>query len=371
MCQNLEAKAPEIIYINKMPIQLSRRFLIATGIGGILSLLLFIFWDTLVPLTIISELPWGTPSQHVDPFSTVKSLQHILPDTYNSSLGNVAVVTFLSTRDEEDSTEEDAFFIATRTMAYKLLYDPVTGTRQGIPFLVMVTPSVALWKREQLTKDGAHVFEVDFIPISDAMKQGEKRWIDQYTKLRLWELTAFDRLLYIDSDMLILKCLDGIFDDPAAHPVNLISVEGLPDDELDAPEKYLLAGVDDVYGPNNPIPRPPSDSFNAGFFLLQPSTEMFAKYHRVMHYYDRYQKNQMEQGLLNYVHRLNGNLPWQRLTPGKWSVTWPNINDWNYGVATLHDKFWGPNRDSKLKELWEQDRDSMFEYFKPKSNVTE
>ncbi|ANB11547.1 acetylglucosaminyltransferase (predicted) [Sugiyamaella lignohabitans] len=308
------------------------------------------------------------------PVHIIDSEFHPKAIDFNGKKSKVGIVTFLSTRHSDNTfgdgidpektdkhlpiqdhhNEKDDFFNATRVLAYKLLRDPKTKTQKDIPFLVMVTKTVDQWKRDQLMADGAHVFEVDYIPVLKSMQRGEKRWLDQYTKLRLFELTNFDRMLYMDADMLVTRSLDGIFEDPASYPI------AAPENKAEhIPDEYLLAGVDDVYGTNNPIPRPPSDSFNAGFFVFKPSTDLFTKYHLMMSNPGLYNSNQMEQGLLNYVHRLNGNLPWQRLTPGKWSVTWPSYTDYKYGVATLHDKVWLPTRDSRLRELWMKDYKNM------------
>jgi alpha-N-acetylglucosamine transferase len=323
------------------------------------------------PASIDSFNSWNAsqpePKSALGPFSTIQSIKRILPESYNHSLGNVAYVTFLSTRNENDNYQ-DPYFNATRLLAYKLLHDPETKTTQGIPFLVMVTATVDQWKRDQLIEEGATVFEVDYINIGDNLKKGEPRWADQYTKLRLFQLTGFDRLLYIDSDMLIAKCLDGIFEDPAAFPGPSLDVVSLPEDELGSPDHYLIASIDDVLGENHPLPRPASLWFNAGFFILQPSIELFKKYIRTMEFSDRYTSYMMEQGLLNYVHRLNGNLPWKRLTPGKWCVTWPSFNDYNYGVASLHEKFWERGV-PELRELWNLDLDKMDLFYSTATNI--
>jgi alpha-N-acetylglucosamine transferase len=351
----------------KMVNPLSKRYLAFLGVGCLISLLLISVGRHGVPLSMDSLTSSNPvepePELPGHPFSTVQSVKHIQPHNYNSSLGNVACITFLSTRDDdENKRQEDPYFNATRLLAYKLLHDPVTATKQGIPFLVMVTATVAQWKRDQLTKDGAHVFEIDYIEIDDALMRGEPRWVDQYSKLRVFQLTGFDRLLYIDADMLIVKPLDGVFDDPAAVPGRTLDVAAVPQDELVAPDDYLIAGVDDVVGDGNRIPRPASFDFNAGFFVLRPSIELLVKYRSVMNFSERYKSNMMEQGLLNYVHRLNGNMPWKRLTPGKWNVNWPSANDYKYGVASLHDKYW-ERGDPVLCEMWKQDFDHMIEFF--------
>jgi glycogenin glucosyltransferase len=65
------------------------------------------------------------------------------------------------------------------------------------------------------------------------------------TKLRLWELTQFDQVVYIDADCMVLDCLDELFERCA---------------DLD------FAAAPDVF---------PPDRFNAGVLYLRPSKETF------------------------------------------------------------------------------------------------
>jgi alpha-N-acetylglucosamine transferase len=72
-----------------------------------------------------------------------------------------------------------------------------------------------------------------------------KAWQDVLTKLRLFELYQYDKVLFLDSDTLIMKRMDGIFGDPAAriqqnrgdHSEKLA-----PADEGPQPSTYVFAG---------------------------------------------------------------------------------------------------------------------------------
>jgi hypothetical protein len=46
-----------------------------------------------------------------------------------------------------------------------------------------------------------------------------------------------------------------------------------------------------------------------------------------------------DQNLLNYAHRLEGPMPWQKLH-FSWHLNWPNDNDLDGGMAALHAKWW-------------------------------
>jgi alpha-N-acetylglucosamine transferase len=254
---------------------------------------------------------------------------------FNNFVEKRAYASFLST--DTTQGEVDHYYTAMRTMVYKLLHDPETKTRIGTEFVVMVNGNVEQVKIDQMEKDGAVVRHVDDIK-QNWTKPGTERWVDQFTKLRLWELTEWDRMLYIDADMIILRSLDGIWLDNSTFPQKTSKVL----DELDeaaAPTHYVMAGIDDT-GDDHRTPPIPANDFNGGFFVMKPSREMFDKYVSILNIPERFDSSRMEQNLLNYAHREDGPMPWMRLKPGAWNTNHPNMDDWNYGTATLHNKLW-------------------------------
>jgi alpha-N-acetylglucosamine transferase len=292
------------------------------------------------------------PSVLVDPVS--------LPVTPTSIVQKHAYATFYSTRSEND-TIDDPYFTATRVLTYQLLYRPETRTRKNIPFLVIVPPHVSERKRKVLRDEGATVVVVDYLlPNTWKPDPGEKRWIDQFTKLRLFEQTQYERIAFMDNDMLVTKPLDDIFDEKeVADPVVPINVTELREDEAALPAKYVLAAVTDNWGAggeNHPAAVTEGSQLNGGFFVLQPSVQLFTYYKSVLEHPTHFNTAFMEMGLLNYAHRRNGNMPWAVLTPGKWNNNWPALLDLQHGSATLHDKFWDPSNkgwiDRELVEMW-------------------
>lgn len=81
--------------------------------------------------------------------------------------------------------------------------------------------------------------------------------------------------------------------------------------------------------------------FNAGFFVMQPSIEVLRYYLRFTSLPDRFSTDLMEQNLLNYAHRPEGNMPWQHLD-SKWTTHYPTQADVDGGVHALHEKWWAP-----------------------------
>ncbi|KAF2756921.1 nucleotide-diphospho-sugar transferase [Pseudovirgaria hyperparasitica] len=264
----------------------------------------------------------------------------------------VAFATWYSSTVNEngDNWQDDVYFTATRMLAYQLLHDPKTKTRNNIPFIILCTPDVSEARRARLAKDGATIHPVDWLtPNTDWMQKsgGAQRetWHDIMSKLHVYELTDYSRVLLIDGDTLLQSPLDQIFDDPMAQLMQTNNDPELTkDDEAPLPEKYLLASTAEVEGPDHSFPptdeevRNP-DYFCAGFFMLAPSKEMYEHVVSVMNIEDRFSPLYMEQNLLNYVHRRDGPMPWTGLDR-TWNIRDLNENDLDGGVVSAHMKWW-------------------------------
>jgi alpha-N-acetylglucosamine transferase len=212
-----------------------------------------------------------------------------------------------------------------------------------------------------LAEEGATVIGVDTLePSSWHPSPGQARWIDQFTKLRLFELTDYERIAYMDNDMLVARPLDDIWDEEEVINPKATVLDDTKTqlDEAPLPASYVIAGVTDNEGPGNhhPVPVTSTSRLNGGFFVLQPSKGLFEYYKSILEQRGRFDNGMMEMGLLNYAHRLDGNMPWVPLIPGKWSNNWPALRDMELGSATLHDKFWDKgNRgwiEPELVEMW-------------------
>jgi hypothetical protein len=129
----------------------------------------------------------------------------------------LAYVTFLSgTLDQDEDLEADNYFVAIRILVWQLLHNLETRTK-GIDVVVMVTPSVSQSRRDRLERDGAIVYPVEFLRSENRWAKAEDhRWDDVMTKLRVWEMTQYSRILVMDGDSMLIHPLDGVFNDPGA-----------------------------------------------------------------------------------------------------------------------------------------------------------
>ena len=276
-----------------------------------------------------------------------------------------AYVTLLAPNPKYDnvsvSDDEDEYFVATRVLAYQLLHSPTTASNSSIPFVVLCTPDLAKSKLERLRKDGATVKVVEKIT-EDWMKPGLERWRDMLSKLRIFELIEYDKVLFLDADMYISQRMDGIYTDETTKPIT-VKQELRVEDEGELPVSYIFSAQTYFEGREHLYPYPPGKMFSGGFFLCRPSITMFNHYLQIAKIANRFDSNAMEQNLLNYAHRKDGPMPWTEITYN-WTTTWPSMKEFEAGAASLHEKWWDQtiNLDPYLVQLWYKAKEDMLAY---------
>jgi alpha-N-acetylglucosamine transferase len=299
------------------------------------------------------------PSPSTPPELTYGRLDHTKNDN-----PRIAIATFLTENTRED--EDDFYFVAARLLTYQILHANETRCRRPIPFLVLVTNTVSTDKQKQLARDGATIVQVEDVPLRWWIKTGVTRWREQFTKLRLFQMVQYDRILFLDSDTLLTRPIDDIFEDPAVRVSDTLFDRNsqIKADEGSLPAQYVFAARSDnaLAGErDHPFPPTRTDTFSAGFWMAAPSKEMYQYLLSVMNHYRRFDPHTMEQSLMNYAFRSEGVMPWKELDY-KWSATWPNEKDLKGEVATLHEKFWRAGT-KDLQDLWWQSKQMMEKYY--------
>ncbi|KAH8596989.1 nucleotide-diphospho-sugar transferase [Bisporella sp. PMI_857] len=264
------------------------------------------------------------------------------------------------------TSDSDAYLLSIRILNYQLLHSSSTGGSKSITFLVLVTPDVPVWKRDHLEREGATIVVVEKLDLN-WMTPLTERWRDVMVKLRLFQLTDYDRILFLDADTFLLKPLEKIFSDPAVMPLTALTNVPNKPDEAPLPSSYLFATLPEVRNIIHSYPPLTLPYFNAGFFILQPSLQVFAYYASLLTLEGRFDSTYPEQNLLNYAHRENGNMPWSRLRH-EWNINLPNANDVQSGVRSVHSKLWteGSVLEPTMPELrrrWKEVRDEMEEFY--------
>ncbi|KAI8930791.1 hypothetical protein NX059_011815 [Plenodomus lindquistii] len=274
----------------------------------------------------------------------------------------LAIATFLT-----GQAIDDTYFNSTKLLAYQLLHDkPTRLTNPNITFVVMCGKKLSEDRKEALKRFGATVITLDDVELPKWIHSGEPRWSEQFTKLRAFQRIEYKRMLYIDADYLIMHPMDDIFEDPIIQITSptLIDRSGeIKEDEGPLPPRWLFAARSEnggIGGFGHDVPPLSTNYANAGFFLIAPDESMYNHLMTVMKHEGRFSTTFMEQDMLNYVFRREGPMPWRELN-WKWSANFVNDKDVEFGVHSLHGKFWweGP---VTVRRKWSQTMEKMIEF---------
>ncbi|PPJ52194.1 hypothetical protein CBER1_10360 [Cercospora berteroae] len=281
-------------------------------------------------------------------------------NTLQSTTSKYAYATLFTEGAERE--EDDKYLICTRMLTYQLLHDPATRTERSIPFIVLVPPSVSHLKRHRLQSEGATVVEVPTTNFS-WMKPGRDRWAHVMDKLNVYKLVQFGKILLLDSDTVIFKRLDDIFESPTTEiRTNLGNSSHVKHDEGPQPQTYLMAGeTSPEEGIKHSWPaKRRASPVNAGFVVLHPSEEMYEYNVRIASIEGRFPSSAPEQNLWNYIHRPDGNMPWKRIED-TWVMDGPRYENYENGIAAVHEKWFRRIQEDKAlreelrKRRWEME----------------
>ena len=139
-----------------------------------------------------------------------------------------------------------------------ILKESLKSVKTKYPLLCMVTPNVSLETTQKLEKAGIKPVHIDLIEFPEIIAQLNSEvhyevfntWRYCLSKLNCFTFTQYDKLIFLDADLLILKNLDHCFEMP-----------------------HMTAAFDGEY--RNLWPRWPH--FNSGFMVIEPSIDEFNK----------------------------------------------------------------------------------------------
>ena len=248
----------------------------------------------------------------------------------------------------------DYYFEATRILAYRLLHKPSTKDRHNRRLVVLTTESVPPEQIQILRAEGVIVRPVTSIGIPRWRYPPEDihQLRARFTRLHIWNMTEYSKILYIEPDILPIRPLSAVFETPLSKDMY--------------GTQYLFAAVYDSEEVRDsgkfthPIPElGPDDTsagetFNAGMFLLRPS-EQHTLYVSSIYHDPRRGHNfadMSEQSLLRYAYRKDGPYPWTRLSQ-MYNTQWPRLEDLDESYA-LRAKFWTEDGhvDWDLRRFW-------------------
>ena len=89
-------------------------------------------------------------------------------------------------------------------------------------------------------------------------------------KLHMFSLVEYEKVLFMDKDMLIVDRTDGIFTDPTTTPYAVDQSRALRDEGA-LPDTYLLAAQSYLEGRTHAYRPSVAEGFSGGFLIVQPS----------------------------------------------------------------------------------------------------
>jgi alpha-N-acetylglucosamine transferase len=327
-------------------------------------------YQTTVSYTIPNSVEYSVFSDETPIITPIPSPKPSFPPKVSLPQSPYAIAIFLGADyhgNEDDGDDEDWYYVGARTLVYQLLHAPSTRLKQPqstqpIPVVIMVTKDVRESKRKRLEADGATLFEIEVV--EHDFDIGEPRYAQVLTKLRLFdsEIMPYEKVFLMDTDMVITRPIDGIFQDESTHLNPVDQNETYPELEFASlPHRFTFAATPESLDKEHEYPYlDPSREkqyFNVGCMLFSPSKEIYQYYLSILSHSDLFGHGWPEQDLLNYVHRLDGPMPWGRLHYS-WYLNWPNENDLEGGMAIIHSKFWekdwfGAGEKYALSRVWE------------------
>lgn len=251
------------------------------------------------------------------------------------------------------------------------MHQPETRSNTSIPYVVVVSKEVSQSKRTRLEKDGAKVVLVDSISDPEWLYTS-RQYQGVMTKLRVFQQTDYDKVLYMDADMLITRRMDAIFEDEAVKIQQTKKDKNTEEEKAPLPSSFLFAGQAQQGDRVHKYPPDPSDQHAewmcTGFMVFKPSQEIFEYYTSIMERESSFSPDFPDQNLLNYAHRWDGPMPWTNVYY-KWTSTYPTIKEYAMGAAALHEKYWMESNRSEeegqniLGDMWLKARSDMEAFY--------
>jgi len=207
-------------------------------------------------------------------------------ENWNNNTGNKNAYLIMFTS-EGESVEN--YYMYTSTIVYRLLHkEGIKTKRNDVDVVVMVTEDVADWKLRGLHNLGAIIKRVNKIRMGTNYIIN-RRWRNCYTKLHMFEMTEYETIIYLDSDLLINKNIDELFD--VANEVR--NKTGRHD---------FFGAVTDGSIRRNYNNKERKGMMNAGLMVLTPEVAVYNDLIELAPKKDLYNAGFMEQGLLTYYY---------------------------------------------------------------------
>lgn len=165
----------------------------------------------------------------------------------------------------------------------KALQTSLRKSQSAWPLVVMLTENIGASDRQTLEKQGCLLRDVQPISPDSALQQhyANARFSEVWTKLAAWTLTEFERVVFLDADMLVTQNMDELFDVvladdeiAACHACrcNPNKIPSYPKSWM--PENCFYSYCRGVHHTESPAEV--DNYLNGGFLVLRPDDTVFA-----------------------------------------------------------------------------------------------
>ncbi|KAG8760380.1 hypothetical protein FRC14_003237 [Serendipita sp. 396] len=178
-----------------------------------------------------------------------------------------------------------------------ILYHSLQATKPKYPLIVLITPALPEDSKQMLERSGIETLLIDrFAPPVNRFDPSKTfaRFADIWTKVGVFGLEQFEKIVFLDSDMLVLKNIDELFDLPIttnqvaavyACTCNPFKIQFYPKDWIPANCGYSQPNYPECLKEprDSSIPRPRTHSLlNSGMFLCRPSKELLGRMRKML-----------------------------------------------------------------------------------------
>ncbi|MFC0139751.1 glycosyltransferase family 8 protein [Erwinia mallotivora] len=96
----------------------------------------------------------------------------------------------------------------------KALHKSLQKANSAWPLVVLVTRNIDAASRQMLVRAGCLLREVTTLAADDNQHThyASERFSEMWTKLNIWRMTEFERIVFLDADMLVTRNMDELFE---------------------------------------------------------------------------------------------------------------------------------------------------------------
>ena len=94
-----------------------------------------------------------------------------------------------------------------------VLYQSLVEVKAKYPFYCLVSDTVSKTCCDKMQNAGIKLIIKEAVSVSSMTNKPMTGWDYTYFKFRLFELTQFEKLVYLDADTIVLKNMDNIFEE--------------------------------------------------------------------------------------------------------------------------------------------------------------